>query len=231
MSGLRAFQEEMRRQIFPGAAPGGSAALWGGPPPERLKVYRNNVGSNWRGTLDVDFRLTMAQFEPDEWRTLQDRFFARHPAGHWELNASMAPFLKFLEREGVRLCVRELADFEWHDLAVFIDRASVRKGGGVSNPTAVARVYKHQIFRWAEASAPKDRPPREKPEVLLFYRDSRDACHVLEADPLMLLMVDHFRSPRARLDDLEPVRRRLLPGNTAPLPAVLEDLKKKDIIL
>jgi hypothetical protein len=47
----------------------------------------------------------------------------------------------------------------------------------------------------------------------------------------MLLMMDHFRSPRARLEDLEDVRRKLLPKNTVPLAAVLDTLRKSDLIL
>ena len=62
----------------------------------------------------------------------------------------------------------------------------MRKRLGVTNPTALARVYRHQIFFWVEAGAPKGDPPSQKPEVLLFYRDSKNTSHIMEADPLML---------------------------------------------
>lgn len=228
---LRTFQEDMRRLLVPGGAAASRSAVWGDAVPDRLRVYRNNVSSNWADTLDVDFRLTKAQFAPEAWTDLRARYFAKHPAGHWELNASVSPFVKFLSREKAPAAVKELADFEWNDLAVFIHRAAVKKGAGVTNPTAVARVYRHQLFFWVRDGAPRDRPPAQKPEVLLFYRDPGNSCHIIEADPLMLLVMEHFRTPRARLEDLEADRRRLLPANDVPLARVLEDLKDKDIIL
>jgi hypothetical protein len=82
-----------------------------------------------------------------------------------------------------------------------------------------------------DAGAPAQKPPPQKPEVLLFYRDSKNTCHIREADPLMLLLIDHFRTPGARLEDLEPTRRKLLPGNAVPLERVLAKLQKAEIIL
>ena len=106
------------------------SVLWGGAIPDRLRVYRNNTRANWSDTLDFDFRLTKAQFSPEEWEGLRSRYFAKHPPKHWELNASMAPFLKFLAGQKTKPYVKELADFEWHDLKIFVDRAAVRPGAG-----------------------------------------------------------------------------------------------------
>src|SRR5439155_18238089 len=116
--------------------------------------------------------------------------------------------------------VKELADYEWHDLKVFIDRSTTRKGSGFTNPTAVIRAYQHQIFFWVEAGAPPPKAPKQKPEVLVFYRDSKNTCHIQEADPLMILMMEHFRKPDARLEDLESIRRKMLPASQVSLKAV-----------
>lgn len=231
MPSLRAVQEEMRSLVFFRGAERTDSFLWGGAIPDRLRIYRNNTRTNWADTLDWDFRLTRKQFSPEAWEGLRARYFAKHPAGHWELNASMAPFVKFIAAEPVEPRVKELADYEWHDLKIFIDRADVRKASGLTNPTAIARVYRHQIFYWVEAEAPKEKPPRQKPEVLVFFRDSKNTTHIMEADPLMLLMMEHFRRPGASLDGLEPIRERLLPQNKVPLSTVLEALKGKDLIL
>ncbi len=228
---LRVFQEEMRRLIFPGAGRPEKSVLWGKDLPDRLGVYKNNTAANWVGTLDSDFPLTRGQFEAGEWERLGARFFLKHPASHWELNASLAPFTNFFSREKVKPYVKELADYEWHDLKIFIDRATVKKGLGVTNPTAVVRVYQHQIFFWVEAKTPKTKPPRQKPEVLVFFRDSQNTSHIMEADPLMILLLEHFKKPRARLEDLEPLRRKMLPQNQVPLEAALESLKEKELIL
>ena len=133
---------------------------------------------------------------------------------------------KFLESQKAAAYVKELADYEWHDLQVFIDRSAVRKGMGITNPTAVVRVFQHQIFYWVEAGAPPNKPPVQKPEVLIFYRDSRNTCHIQEDDPLMLLLIEHFRKPNARLEDLEAIRKKLLPKNLVPLQTVLKTLEK-----
>ena len=143
----------------------------------------------------------------------------------------MTPFVRFLKTQKVPSYVKELADYEWNDLKVFIDRANVKKGSDVTNPTAVLRAYQHQIFFWVEARAPLSKPPVQKPEVLVFYRDHRNTCHIRDADPLMILCMEHFRRPGAKLDDLEPLRRRMLPANQVPLQTVLAALKKDDLIL
>lgn len=227
---LRQIQEEMRRLVAFGEADRPSP-LWGKENPDRLRVYRNNVAGNWKDTLNHDFRMTKAQFRKEDWDDLQRRYFTKHPPGHWELNASMAPFPKFLAQHKVKIYIPELADFEWHDLKIFMDRAPVRAASGVTNPTAVMRPYKHQIFYWVEAGAPSERPPEAKPEVLVFYRDSQNTSHILEADPLMILLMEHFRKSRARLEDLEPVRQRMLPQNQVPLESALENLRQRELIL
>lgn len=228
---LRAYQEDLKNLVFFREKEADESAVWGKALPDRLKVYRNNARTNWTDTLDCDFSLTRAQFEPAEWQALERRYFVTHPPQHWELNGSMAPFVQFLATQKVKAYVKELADYEWHDLKIFIDRAVVRKDLGTTNPTAVARVYQHQIFYWAEAGAPRERPPAQKPEVLLFYRDTRNTSHIRDADPLMLMMIEHFRKHGARLEDLEPVRQRLLPTSQVPLESVFESLQKDELLL
>jgi hypothetical protein len=228
---LRAFQEEIKELVFFKEKEPVGSRLWKEGVPDRLGVYRNNTRTNWTDTLDHDFPLTKKQFSETEWEALRRRYFIANPPQHWELNTSMTPFTKFLATQKVKPYVRELADYEWYDLQVFIDRAVVRRAAGVTNPTAVARVYQHQIFFWVDAGAPVQKPPQQKPEVLLFYRDRKNTCHIQEADPLMLLLIDHFRTPGAILGDLEPTRRKLLPGNHVPLQTVLDSLRKSEIIL
>ena len=230
MVSLRTFQEELKELIFFKDPEPTRSRLWAEKIPDRLNVYRNNTRSNWTDTLDHDFPLTRKQFGDTEWEELRKRYFVKHPPEHWELNASMAPFVRFLKTQAVKPWVKELADYEWNDLKVFIDRAVLRRGSGITNPTAVIRTYQHQIFYWVEAGAPPARPPRQKPEVLVFYRDSRNTCHIQEADPLMILMMEHFRKT-ARLEDLEPIRRRMLPDNQVPLKIVFDTLKKSELIL
>jgi len=228
---LRAYQEEIKNLLFfrPGEAQ--TSVLWKDQIPARLDVYRNNTRSNWTDTLDHDFPLTRAQFSEDEWADLRRRYFIAHPPQHWELNTSMTPFPEWLKKQKVKPYVKELADYEWQDLKVFIERSVIRKGSGVSNPTAVVRAYEHQIYYWVEAGSPSAKPPLQKPEVLVFYRDSKNTCHIREADPLMILLLQHFKKPTAKLETLEPFRQKLLPGNRVPLQTVLETLQQSELIL
>jgi hypothetical protein len=228
---LRTFQEEIKELVFFRSEEPARSRLWADKIPDRLGVYRNNTRSNWTDTLDHDFPLTRKQFSEEEWENLGKKYFIKHPPQHWELNTSMTPFVRFLKMQKLKPYVAELADYEWHDLKVFIDRSAVRKGSGVTNPTVVIRPYQHQIFYWVEVGAPPAKPPAQKPEVLVFYRDSKNTCHIQEADPLMILMLEHFKKPGASLEDLEPVRRKILPVNKIPLETVLETLKKSELIL
>src|SRR5258708_1835530 len=150
---LRAFQEEIRELVFFREKEPSTSRLWKEAVPERLEVYRNNTRSNWTDTLDHDFPLTKKQFSEEAWEALSLRYFIKHPPQHWELNTSMIPFPKFLSTQKVKPYVKELADYEWHDLQVFIDRSVIRRGMGVTNPTLVVRVYQHQIFYWVEAGS------------------------------------------------------------------------------
>lgn len=232
MRGLRAFQEEFKRLVFFQETEPASSSLWKDGLPPRLGVYRNNTRANWTDALDSDFPMTRRQFTPEGWKDLSRRYFLKHPPRHWELNASLAPFTGFIAAQKLKPWVKELADYEWNDLRTFIDRSAVRRGTGLTNPTAVVSVYHHQIFDWVDKDqASPERPPRAKPEVLVFHRDSRNTRHIREADPLMLLMLEHFRRPGAALAALEPARRRLLPGNEAPLETVHETLRACELIL
>jgi hypothetical protein len=132
----------------------------------------------------------------------------------------------------VKPYVKELADYEWSDLSVFIDRASVVRGTGLSNPTARVRVYRHQIFHWVnrDEAAPAA-PPAAEPEVLVFFRDDGNTRRIEEADPLMLLVLEHFKRPGARLARLEAARAELLPGNRVPLERVIAAMRESGLLL
>ena len=156
MASLRAYQEDLKKLVFirePEATERPLTRIWGKTLPDRLKVYRNNTRTNWTDTLDTDFTLTRNQFEPEAWQSLAQRFFIKCPPQHWELNRSMAPFIAFLATQKIKAFIKELADFEWNDLKIFIDRSTVKKGTGTTNPTAGVRVYQHQIFDWIQAGA------------------------------------------------------------------------------
>ena len=227
---LKAYQEEIKKLVFFRPEEPTTSSLWTDAIPERLDVYRNNTRSNWTDTLDHDFPLTRAQFSDSEWEDLRKSYFIKHPPTHWELNNAMTPFPVWLKSRHVKPYVKELADYEWQDLKVFIDRAGVKKGSGVTNPTVVIRAYKFQIFFWVQSGAPVSKPPQQKPEVLIFYRDSKNSSHIREADPLMILLLEHFKKPGARLETLEAVRRKLLPENSIPLENVLHALRKEELI-
>lgn len=231
MGQLRTLQEDLRKLLFIGTHSPGRSVLWGHSIPQHLEVYRNNVQSNWMDTLETDFPLTRQQFAASEWNTLAQRFFIRHPPQHWELNTSVAPFVRFLQTQKIKPFIKELADYEWGDLHTFIHPATPLKGSGVTNPTTTVHVYQHQIFDWVEAGASARKPPRRKPEVLVFYRDTQNTLHIQEADPLMLLFLEHFRQPRAQLSALEPLRRKLLPTNKVPLESVYRELQTTEILL
>ncbi|HVO32552.1 MAG TPA: DNA-binding domain-containing protein [Elusimicrobiota bacterium] len=227
---LRNFQQDLVRALVADDAKS-ARRLWKDNPPARLSVYRNNSRINWSDALCHDFPLTRRQFSDQDWEHLEADYFATHPPRHWELNTSLAPFAGFLKSRKIKPYVKELADYEWNDLQIFIDRSVVRRGAGLTNPTVRVSVYQHQIFHWVEDEAAPGRPPAQKPEVLVFYRDRRNTCHIREADPLMLLFLEEYRKPDASLETLEPLRAKLLPANRVALESVLAALQQDDLIL
>ncbi len=228
---LATYQQGLKRLLFFQNKPVRVSQIWGRSIPPRLSVYRNNTRSNWTDTLDHDFSLTRSQFRPRVWQALVQRFFIAHPPRHWELNTSVAPFPTFLATQRMKPYIQELADYEWQNLQIFIHPARVKKGAGGVNPTAVVRVYEHSMFDWVQEGAPAGRPPKAVPEVLLFYRDSQNTSHVREADPLLLLFLEHFRKPDASVKTLEVKRKKILPQNTIALERVYRQLKAWEILL
>ena len=227
---LRVLQEDLQNLIFFGRQAARSA-FWGNNIPKRIGVYRNNVHLNWTETLESDYSYTRKQFSPEEWEKLELAFFTKHPPRHYELNGSIVPFVAYLKTQKVTPCVKELADCELADLMTFLHPAAVEPHLGVTNPTFTTRVYQHEIIEWFRKEAPPEQSPAQKPQVLVFYRDTHLEVNICQADPLMLLMLEHFQAPGADLADLEPERRRLLPTNKVPLQTVLDDLVERDLIL
>jgi hypothetical protein len=189
------------------------------------------VHGNAYDTLDSDFPLTMKQFSGDEWFDLSEKYFSKYPPDYWELNNCVLSFPKFLKSQKVKPFIAELAEYELTDLLTFIHTATPQKGAGRTNPTMATRVFQYQIFNWVGLKCPSQQPPKQKPEVLVFHRDTRNICHVRVAEPLALLILDHFQKPGAELDDLEPIRFKLLPQNDVPLDHVLAELKEDELVL
>lgn len=230
MGQLRALQEELKK-LLPIGWTQKRSQFWGDNFPARLQVYRNTVHGNCYDTLDSDFPLTQKQFCDHEWFDLSQEFFIKYPPQSWELNNCILSFPKFLKAKKVKSHVVELAEYELADLQAFIDAAEVKSEMGVTNPTVRVRVFQHQIYDWVSDGVPSEKPPKQKPEVLVFYRNTNHDCFIRKAEPLMLMIIDHFRKPGADLCDLEPLRRQLLPNNNVELQTVLDILINKDIIL
>jgi hypothetical protein len=230
MGQLQSLQRELKRLLFIGGSTE-SSPFWKEGPPARLQVYRNTVHGNAYDTLDSDYPLTMKQFSDDTWFELSEKYFSKNPPAMWELNHCILTFPKFLKSQKVKPWIVELAEYELTDLLTFIHLGVTKKNAGVTNPTVSVRVFHYQIFDWVQALAPADKPPLAKPEVLVFYRDTDHVCHVRKADPLMLLMIEHFRTAGADLDHLEAAREKLLPQNSVPLERVFAELTQSDIIL
>lgn len=230
MGQLRALQEELNKLLSVGSDVK-TSRFWKEGLPTRLQVYRNTVHGNAYDTLDADFPLTMKQYSQDDWFDLSVAFFKNHPPSFWELNGCISTFPAFLKKHKVPKHIQELADYELADLQTFIHPATVKKEAGRSNPTINTRVFQHQIFRWATSGADASISPKAQPEVLLFYRNTSHDVYIRPADPLQLLLLDHYARPGAKLSAAEPVRAKLLPKNKVPLQTVLDDLVQNELIL
>ncbi len=230
MGQLRALQEELGRLLFIGSNVTASP-FWKEGLPKRLEVYKNTVHGNCYDTLDSDFPLTKKQFSEKDWDAVSQVFFTKHRPGFWELNTCIQAFPDFLKKKKTKAWIVDLARYELADLLAYVHTSEVKKGLGKSNPTASPIVFQYQIFDWIWEEADPALVPPQKPEVLVFYRDTKNGGRIRRADPLLLLLLDHYSKLGADLEDLEPVRSKLLPGNDVPLERVLDDLVKNDLIL
>lgn len=176
------------------------------PPPglssERLALYRELFLRNVEGLLAGTFPVCRRLLGEEGFRSLSAAFFASHPSRTPYFPRLPEEFLAFLAaRADTPSWLRELAHYEWAELALAIDPtdlAAVRAAPGdpfagvpVANPLAWAVGYRWPVHRLS-AVPERDLPP-DRPTWLLLLRGRDDWVRFFELSPWDAALLGRIR--------------------------------------
>jgi hypothetical protein len=226
------------------------------PPPadvedRRMQVYRelffNNVAALLAGVFPVVERI----LGPERWRRLVRDFYRDHRCRTPLFLEVSQEFLAYLGEErpvtaGDPPFLYELAHYEWVELALSVDEATLEgarvdasgdllAGIPLLSPLAWPLAYRYPVHRLAPEFQPTE-PPAEQ-SFYVACRNRADAVRFMHANAVTLRLVEMLRqhpgrTGREQLDALadelpQVVRGELLAGGAA----TLRDLREGDVVL
>jgi len=228
----------------------------GTPPPadvedRRMKIYRELFFNNVVGLLGSAFPVVQEILDPNRWAQLVRDFYRDHRC-HTPLFLEVSQeFLAYLGDErapsaGDPPFLLELAHYEWVELALSIDEASVDEveidrdgnlleGVPVRSPLAWPLAYDFPVHRLSPQFQPSG-PPAE-PSFYIACRDRSDKVGFMHVNAVTLRLVEMLhqypdRTGRAHLaalaDELPLVDRAVLLASGAE---ALQQMRSHDAVL
>jgi hypothetical protein len=217
----------------------------------RMAIYRELFFNNVAGLLGRTFPVLHKILGAERWKVVIRDYFSRHRS-HTPLFLEMPrEFLQYLEDErgeveGDPPFMRELAHYEWVELALSIDErdpdldAVDREGDLLEGRPALTPLYWSLSYRFpVHRLSPQFTPSEPGAELtrLLVYRDLDDEVgfieiNVVTARLLELLADDSIASGRAALEAIaeelnHPQPETVVSGGLQ----ILEDLRNRQLIL
>jgi hypothetical protein len=163
----------------------------------RMAVYRELFYNNVEGFLANSFPVLRKLLDDERWHALARDFFSRHRS-HSPLFAEIPQeFLNYLEQErgedeGDPPFLRELAHYEWVELALSIAEAETTQGfdpqgdllDGAPYLSALAwpLTYRYPVHRIGPEFIAET--PGEQPTYLMAYRNRQDDVSFVELNPV-----------------------------------------------
>lgn len=217
----------------------------------RMGIYRELFYNNVQGFMANSFPVLRELYGDDQWHAMVRDYFARHQA-HTPLFLQMPQeFLRYLEQERDRHpedppFLRELAHYEWVELALSIDTREIELAGidpagdllngvPVLSPLAWPLAYQYPVHRIGPDFRPEE-PPQE-PTYLVVYRDRDDDVGFLEINPVTARLLAELSAedPPTGETALRQIAREL----QHPYPEtvisggldILEELRSRDVVL
>lgn len=225
------------------------------PPPDvaprRMAVYRELVFNTVEGLLAANFPVIRALHDAPSWQT-RVRAFLRDHVSHTPMFTEIGrEFVRFLDARAEAGTddppyLAELAHYEWSELALFLDEATLADAppydadgdlaDGVPMLSPLLRVlaYRHAVHRIGPGAVPEDTP--EKPTLIALTRDAAGEVHFVEIDALTALLIEALRQDAdgSGRDAVAQVLRRLgrnEPALQASGLAMLAELRRHGVLL
>ena len=218
--------------------------------PRRMKIYAELFYNNVQGFLAAAFPV-LRRITPDtQWHALVRDFFERHESHEPLFHRIAREFLDYLDHERGKVradwpFLRELAHYEWVELALSVDPAALGPALADPNGDLMERVpvlsplawpltYKYPVHRIGPGFLP--RAPGPQPTHLVVYRNRQDDVKFMEVNPVIARLLELLRDKPApgRLL-MRRIARELKHPDPAAVSAqgsqVLQHLRARDIVL
>ncbi len=215
----------------------------------RMGIYRELFYNNVEGFLSSSFPVLHRLLDDDSWHALARDFFASHRCHSPLFLEIPREFLSYLDeergaREGDPPFMRELAHYEWVELALSVAEVNelpvdpdgdLLDGVPLPSPAAWPLSYSYPVHK----ISPDFRPahPGEQPSYLLAYRDTEGDVGFIELNPVSarlfsLLQENRGSSGRALLQGIatelaHPDPDVVIAGGSS----ILEDWRMLGIVL
>lgn len=217
-------------------------------PSARMQVYRELLYRNVEGSLSACFPVLKSILGEAAWEAMVQRFFAEHRCHTPIYRELPGELLSWFATVGDTLDLppfaRELAHYEWIELALTIDPARIEDvavdphadlliGVPIVSPLARVLAYAFPVHKLSPDYAPTAAPAM--PTHLAVYRDRNDGVRFMELNPLTALLLQRLRD---RDGTGAEVLLRIARDNKLDVDAVraggmaiLNDLRARDVIL
>jgi hypothetical protein len=217
----------------------------------RMAIYRELLFNNVESFMAGSFPVLRKILDDARWNSLIRNYFSRHKSRTPLFLEMPREFLTWLESErgdqdGDLPFLRELAHYEWVELALSIAEESLDlpgvdsngdllKGIPVLSPLAWHLAYNFPVHRIGPGFLP-DRPG-DSPTFLVVYRDRDYEVGFLETNPVtkrLLELLDEDAGETGETLLLRIARELNHPNPDIVIQGgaeILENMKRKDIIL
>ena len=168
--------------------------------PRRMAIYRDLFFNNIAGLLAANFPVIRRTLGEDAWRALVRRFYSTHRSRTPLFPELAREFIRFLEQApdpGDPPWLRELAHYEWIELAVQIDDSPVPAhdpagdlldGIPVLSPWIRALAYDWPVHTIGPDHVPPAAPAA--PTLLLVRRDGDGSARFAAISPLVYRLLE-----------------------------------------
>ena len=183
----------------------------------RMGIYRELFYNNVEGFLSSSFPVLRTLMDDHSWHAMARDFYARHQCHSPLFLEIPREFLNYLQQERSDRAddlpfLRELAHYEWVELALSVAEADFTASGGdlldaipVVSTLAWPLSYRYPVHKISPEFIPAT--PGEQTTYLLVYRDPDDEVGFMELNPvsarlLALLQEDTNLSGRQALQQI-----------------------------
>jgi len=175
----------------------------------RLDIYRELFFNNVRDFVETAYPVLKSLLPENEWNELVSRFFAEHRCVSPYFRDISLEFRTWIEGgqpewQAIHPWGVELLHYEWVELAAECaeaeeDAAACQPDGDLlaGIPFVQSCVWP-LVYRWPVHALSAEHPPTfappAEPVCLLVFRDSEDAVHFLEVNPVSARLVEMLQA-------------------------------------